>query len=95
MLHVITNTQDTIAGFILQGLVDKSENRIIEFPRGRRTPWQKMIRHIESLQKKTSKSHYLPQDFQQRLELRAEILAPAGRHAGLQAPLRVQRCQLL
>ncbi|MBN9367896.1 MAG: hypothetical protein J0H59_12805 [Comamonadaceae bacterium] len=67
MLHVITNTQDTIAGFILQGLVDKSENRIIEFPRGRRTPWQKMIRHIESLQKKTSKSHYLPQDFQQQI----------------------------
>jgi hypothetical protein len=55
MLHVITNTQDTIAGFILQGLADKNENRIIEFPRGRRTPWQKIIRHIESLQKKNIK----------------------------------------
>ena len=67
MLHVITNTQDTIAGFILQGLADKNENRIIEFPRGRRTPWQKIIRHIESLQKKTSKSHYLTQDFQKQI----------------------------
>ena len=67
MLHVITNTRDTIAGFILQGLANKNENRIIEFPKGRRTPWQKVIRHVESLQRTPSKSRYLPQDFQQQI----------------------------
>lgn len=60
MLHIITDTRHTLAGFILADLKDNPEVNIIEFPKDKRNVWQKAIRYVEAKFGLIGQGKYLP-----------------------------------
>lgn len=68
MLHIITDTRNTLAGFILQGLLAEDAVNIIEFPKDKRTLWKKILRYIEAEFGIIGSSHYLPKITQKQLQ---------------------------
>jgi len=68
MLHIITDTRNTLAGFILQGLRPEDPVNIIEFPKDKRTPWQKTLRYVEAKFGIMGSGCYLPTITKQQLQ---------------------------
>ena len=48
MLHIITDKNNTLAGVILQRLQDEINVNIINFPKNKKSFFEKVIRYYES-----------------------------------------------
>lgn len=68
MLHIITDTRNTLAGFILQGLAPEDSVNIIEFPKDKRSLWQKTLRYVEAKFGIIGTGCYLPPVTKQQLQ---------------------------
>lgn len=68
MLHIITDTRNTLAGFILQGLSPENPVNIIEFPKDKRSLWQKTLRYVEAKFGIIGDGCYLPSVTKQQLQ---------------------------
>lgn len=68
MLHIISDTRNTLAGFILKGLGSGDSVNIIEFPKDKRSFWQKIVRYIEAKFGVIGSGCYLPVSTQQQLK---------------------------
>lgn len=67
MLHIITDTRNTLAGFILQGLRPEDPVNIIEFPKDKRSQWQKTLRYVEAKFGVIGSGCYIPSSTKKQL----------------------------